>query len=266
MTEAERSNWLALAIGNSRLHWARFVGGSLVQVWDSPHVAIAVGEALPQEILPHDLSLLKAAAGATSGGTLSKHSHLPVYLASVVPQQTKFWLTYPHAQVITLDNLPLQGVYPTLGIDRALALWGAGVTYGFPCLVVDAGTALTFTGADDGKSLVGGAILPGLSLQLQTLAQKTATLPGIELPQNLPQRWARGTSEAIESGVIYTVLAGVQDFMQEWWRQYPDSQIVVTGGDAALLVSWLQVQYPEVARVKVDTKLIFWGMRSLVRQ
>jgi len=28
--------------------------------------------------------------------------------------------------VITLEQVPLQGVYPTLGIDRALAVWGWG--------------------------------------------------------------------------------------------------------------------------------------------
>ena len=39
-------------------------------------------------------------------------------------------------------------MYPTLGIDRALALYSAGSTFRFPVLVIDAGTALRFTGAD----------------------------------------------------------------------------------------------------------------------
>jgi type III pantothenate kinase len=47
-------------------------------------------------------------------------------MASVVPRQTALWQNYPGVQVITLDSLPLQDVYPTLGIDRALALWGLG--------------------------------------------------------------------------------------------------------------------------------------------
>jgi type III pantothenate kinase len=70
---------------------------------------------------------------------------LPLYLASVVPSQTALWQTYPDVHIITLDQVPLQGVYPTLGIDRALALWGAGETWGWPMLVIDAGTALTLT-------------------------------------------------------------------------------------------------------------------------
>lgn len=152
-----------------------------------------------------------------------------------------------------------------MGVDRAFALWGAGVTYGFPCLVIDAGTALTFTGADAHRRLIGGAILPGLRLQLHSLAQKTAALPEVKLPQTLPQRWARGTPAAIESGVIYTVLAGVQDFIENWWQQHPDSQIVLTGGDGALLLNWLPLKDREATKVKVDPQLIFWGMRSLIQ-
>jgi type III pantothenate kinase len=46
-------------------------------------------------------------------------------------------------------------------------LRGAGVLHGWPCMVVDAGTALTFTrGGTDGL-LLGGAILPGLGLSLK---------------------------------------------------------------------------------------------------
>jgi type III pantothenate kinase len=84
-------------------------------------------------------------------------------LASVVPNQTALWQDYSNVHEITLDQVPLQGIYPTLGIDRALALWGAGETWGWPMLVIDAGTALTLTGADANRCLIGGAILPGLA-------------------------------------------------------------------------------------------------------
>ena len=97
-------------------------------------------------------------------------------LASVVPSQTALWQIYPNVHIINLDQIPLQGVYPTLGIDRALALWGAGKTWGFPMLVIDAGTAMTFTGADANQCLVGGAILPGLGLQFATSWSKNRTI------------------------------------------------------------------------------------------
>lgn len=252
-------------IGNSRLHWAWFVGAILQEAWDTNHLPVPAVEQLiqrwisgimPVEILPPQLIALHS-SDATS--------LLPLYLASVVPTQTKLWQTYPAAKVITLDHLPLAGLYPTLGIDRALALLGAGETVGYPVLVIDAGTALTFTGADAHKRLFGGSIIPGLKLQLQSLAGGTAALPATQLPPKLPLRWAVETPAAIESGVVYTVVAGIRDFIEDWRRQFPDSQIAVTGGDSILLLTYLQAQCPEIARQLIpDPYLIFWGIRSLI--
>jgi type III pantothenate kinase len=157
-------------------------------------------------------------------------------------------------------------MYPTLGIDRALALWGAGQTWGFPILVIDAGTAITFTCADANRCLIGGAILPGLGLQLATLNQKTEQLPFVE-PQNLaslPPRFALNTSEAIQSGIIYTLLAGIKDFIEAWWRLFPHSKIAIKGGDRTLLVNYLQSLHPEIAaHLIVESNLIFWGIQKI---
>lgn len=248
----QNQDWLGLMIGNSRLHWAFFQENTIEITWDNAHISTIVDQELPQDILPPDLV---------------DHfpPQLPLYIASVVPRQTAFWQTYRKAKLITLEDIPLRGIYSTLGIDRALAVWGTGSTWGFPCLVIDAGTGLTFTGVDSNKSLVGGAILPGLGLQLQSLSTKTAALPKVRLPEKLPQRWATETSAAITSGVIYTLLAGIQAFITDWLQQFPDSQIALTGGDCALLLTYLKIQYPEIAtRLILDSNLIFLGMRSLV--
>lgn len=232
------NNWLALMIGNSRAHWALFRKDTLLETW---HSSLKTDKPEVPE--------------------LSNYQQIPLYWASVVPPQTAQWRTVPHAQEITLADLQLRGTYATLGIDRALALWGAGVTYGFPCLVIDGGTALTVTGANRGE-LVGGAILPGLAMQLRSLAQTPAALPEVRLPNELPKRWALQTSEAIQSGVIYTVLAGINDFIGDWWRQFPQSPVILTGGDAPLLLRYLH--FPDPPQVTIDANLIFWGMRAIV--
>lgn len=259
---ADNSVWLALMIGNSRLHWAWFVGETLGYAWDTDYLPSSVVEQMSQgwdggetwwgEYFPPDLSQFN-------------DRQLPIYLASVVPSQAALWQAYSDIHVITLDQIPLQGLYPTLGIDRALALWGAGETWGWPMLVIDAGTALTLTGADVNRQLVGGAILPGLGLQLQSLAGRTAGLPLVEMGDvaSVPSRWALNTPAAIQSGVIYTLLAGIRDFIDAWWRQFPGSCVTLTGGDRTLLLKYLQFQYPEIAAGVIDDRhLIFWGMRS----
>ena len=257
-------NWLALSVGNTRLHWAWFTGSALEASWDTPHLPAAAAQQLISAQFDAqvwsevgEVPVLPANAGSTQPSGL--------WIASVVPEQLQLWLSWAGSRAITLERVPLRGVYPTLGIDRALAVWGAGTQLGWPVLVIDAGTALTLTGANGSQQLVGGAILPGLRLQLMSLAQKTAALPAVELAGALPPRWAADTPNAIASGVIYTALAGLRDFMENWWQQFPESAVVLTGGDSTTLHTYLKSFSPETAaKVTADPHLIFWGMRSIV--
>ena len=222
------NDWLSLMIGNSRLHWAWFKGLELQSAWDSEYL-------FPPQI----------------------PQPLPLYIASVVPEQTYLWQqAYPDSIIITLNDLCLKGIYPTLGIDRALAVLGAIEVWGYPCLVIDGGTALTFTGVDSNRELVGGAILPGLKLQLQSLAKNTAALPDITLSSQQPPRWAKNTPEAISSGVIYGLVATIQDYINDWCVNFGASQIILTGGDATFFLSYLKTQ-----SAVIDPYLIFWGIR-----
>jgi type III pantothenate kinase len=234
------SKWLALTIGNSRLHWGFFEQNQLIKRWHTPHLT-------------------------TVYNPTHQDSDLPIYIASVVPSQTHLFKNYPYLVQITLNDIPLQKLYPTLGIDRALAAWGAGEIYGFPCLVIDAGTALTLTGINESRELIGGAILPGFQLQFQSLFNKTAALPDVTLPEKLSSPWANTTQNAIESGVIYTTLAGVNYFISDWRIRFSNTSILLTGGDSSYLFKYIQKLFPDLGEsILVDADLIFWGMRSLV--
>lgn len=260
------ANWFALAVGNSRLHWAWFVDSTLKQTWDTPHAsanlleALGVAQAIAQlaESASPDLSVLNALTAFQSSASP------PLWIASVVPKQTELWMHYVHARLLTLADIPLKNGYPTLGIDRALALWGGATTLGTPILVVDAGTALTFTGADAAFRLIGGAILPGLRLQYQALVHDTAALPAVSLPLSLPFRWATNTTDAIHSGILYGALAGVEAAITAWLEDFPESAIAVTGGDSLRLHAYLtQHNTALAAGIVVDQQLLFWGMLSI---
>ena len=251
--------WLVLAIGNSRLHWAMFNGEALQQAWDTPYLSrLAIAylcqrdrqDAPPPELhyFPYD-----------------DIAHLPLWLASVVPQQTTLWENHPNHRRIALNNIPIQGLYPSLGIDRALTLWGAIQQLGNPVLVIDAGTALTFTAADDQRHLVGGAILPGVLLQIRALVEGTAALPLAALPKGAAlARWATQTPDAIRSGIFYGVLATIQDFANDWLRRYPETAIALTGGDSDRLYSALQANTPALAeRIHLDPHLLFRGVPAI---
>lgn len=264
-------NWLALMVGNSRLHWAWFAGSALQLAWDSPHLSESQIRVLIQQGFD-----LAACAGLSSANPdlqtalVQVPVGLPLWLASVVPTQTPIWQTYPLAQVITLSQIPIGGLYSTLGIDRALALLGAQTRYGQPCLVIDAGTALSLSGLDAANRFAGGAILPGVQLQLRSLAEHTAALPLLssQLERDpdqvlLPDRWATNTADAIGSGVIYALLAGLRDFIIHWQQRFPETAVVLTGGDAPLIMALLRQYCPDLTVPRLDQQLVIWGMQQV---
>jgi type III pantothenate kinase len=242
---------IGLSIGNSRYHWAWFLNTKLQSSWDTEYLTIdRFSQLFPidlQEIIQTDRLNLDT---------------IPIYLISVVFNQTEIWQQLPQVKQITLADIPLANLYETLGIDRALATFGAGEIYGYPVLVIDGGTALTITGIDECQRLVGGAILPGLRLQLRSLAIGAAALPAVELPQQLPPRWSDNTPGSIASGVIHTVSSGISDFIQDWQQLYPQSQIVFTGGDGAALINYLQTNLSN--KVKLDRDLLFHGLSAIL--
>lgn len=252
-------DWLAVVAGNSRLHWGWFKHHSLIDTWDTPH--------LVNRVKPRQLPQLFFPANFIQQGLLD----IPVYLASVVSHQTNCWQNYEQINLINLPDIELTNLYPTMGIDRALATWGAITTYHQACLVIDGGTALTFTGADQQGNLMGGAILPGLRSLLRNLNQTTSALPEVKLPDTLPPRWALDTNTAIASGILYTAIAGVHSYIVDWLKQFPDSKIIFTGGDGEILWCFLQQLSQQQAtelspQITVDSNLVFQGIRLVYEQ
>ena len=275
--------WLALVIGNTRLHWGAFQGDQLLSTWHTPPlerewVARIQASKFDWAVWQRVPGLTRSADSSGLADNLSKMQRpKSLWLASVVPEQTALWANRRGADrttdsetaqqvsthIVERSQVPLQNIYPTLGLDRAINLLGAGHTLGWPVLTIDAGTALTFT-AGEHQSVAGGAILPGMRSQAQALSTRTATLPleDVTTSIGLPERWAMTTAGAIASGLVYGAIATIQDYLTAWWQQFPNGQAVLTGGDAPTLYALLQQKTPEVAsRVKVDSDLMFRGMQ-----
>lgn len=259
--------WIALAIGNSRYHWAWFLNTQLQASWDTNYLTTAEIDRLSSsdraanflELFPTDLSKL-----------IDREQHeidrIPIYFCSVVPSQTAIWQRLEQIEQITLDDIPLLNLYPTLGIDRALTLLGAGENYGYPALVIDGGTALTITGVNRDRLLVGGAILAGLRLQFRSLVVGTAALPEVVLPDRLPQRWSDRTEGAIASGILHVVSSGIRDYITDWQQLFPDSNVIFTGGDGEILTTYLgSISSPALnINILVDRQLIFHGFSAIL--
>lgn len=150
------------------------------------------------------------------------------------------------ARRIRLEDVPLQGAPPWLGLDRALVGWRAWQQQGAAVLVADAGTALSLTRVNGEGCFSGGLISAGLALQLQALTGATAQLPPVDfaVAASCADAWPHQTQAAMAEGCRRAVAAAI---VQAWKQlcsddESPKAGLWLTGGDAALLLPLLQEQ------------------------
>jgi type III pantothenate kinase len=273
----QRQPWLALVIGNSRWHWGGFEGDRWLGTWHTAPLSLAQVQQLQRGDFAiaawRQLGIDHALSANLPNGDFQRQGHPELWMASVVKHPVAWLANYPALHRVETALVPLHNSYPTLGVDRALALVGAGETWGWPALVIDCGTALTFTAGAD-QRLVGGAILPGLRSQFRALHTDTDQLPAPDLdldldldPSPWPRRWATDTAGAIVSGILHTQLAGIRDFIAAWEVDYPGGAVVFTGGDSEFVIHHLKKQTPALAqRINHDPDLGFWGLRVCRRR
>ncbi len=89
-----------------------------------------------------------------------------------------------------------------LGVDLYANASAAYHRYGQSVIIVDFGTALTFTSVKDGGVLEGVAIVPGLKTAIKALSGNTAQLPEVHL-LTPPSPIGKNTSEAIRAGILH---------------------------------------------------------------
>lgn len=140
-------------------------------------------------------------------------------------------------------DVPLAGVPPWLGVDRALAGWLAWQQSGCGVLVADAGTVLSMTRVRGDGSFAGGRLLAGAALQLDAMARATAALPASPQPPALPaDGWPQPTAEAMAAGVLRGLAAAVAQAWQEARGEDPASCLWLSGGDGPALAPLLGVE------------------------
>jgi len=173
-------------------------------------------------------------------------------VSSVVPaKNSAISKAAKKAQVLWLDWKLELGVaieYPkpeTIGADRLANAAAVAELYGWPAIVVDFGTAVTFDIVSDARSYVGGVIAPGLEAMTDFLYYRTALLPRLSLKE--PVRVVgRSTVEAMRSGAVFGYRGLVREILARIKAEKFSRNkvaVVATGGYARLIAS----QVPEVA-------------------
>ncbi len=133
---------------------------------------------------------------------------------------------------INIDN-PAQ-----LGADRVADAVAAAEYYPLPLITIDMGTATTIGVVDEGKTFIGGMIVPGVMVSLNALAGGTSQLPQISLePPRQPI--GRNTVDCMRSGIVYHNAAGVDGMIRCIEEQLGKvCTVVVTGGLSPAIVPY----------------------------
>ena len=197
-------------IGNTRWHWA----SNIKEHWKYFHTAPN-----PGEFKYTDYSQLS--------------------WASVGPIPEKIRLC--PSKRIKLSDIPLTNIPSNIGIDRALASWSAFKKQSSlrskeqDLIVIDAGTVLSVTKITKKGEFAGGQLIPGLRLQLSSMANGTLNLEN-PIIKNIPKgTFQYETNNAMIKGSINSLIGLILKIFEE--TKLP---IWMCGGDASIILNELK--------------------------
>ncbi len=153
----------------------------------------------------------------------------------------------------------------TLGLDRFAGVIGAKSL--FPdtnCLVIDAGTCITYDAVDNAGVYEGGSISPGLKMRLKAMHKFTGRLPDVELSDY--EDW-RGydTPSAMLSGVLNGCTEEVRGMIEIYRSRYPGLLVILCGGDAIFFDSRLKNSI-FAHTLKTEPDLVLIGLNEVIEQ
>ncbi|HOU11493.1 MAG TPA: type III pantothenate kinase [Anaerolineae bacterium] len=103
------------------------------------------------------------------------------------------------------------------------------------CIVVDFGTATTFSAVAADATFLGVAIAPGINMAMSALAGGTAQLPQIRLSAP-PRPIGTNTVHSIQSGIVLGYVGMVESLIARFRKQMGvEAQALATGGLARLI-------------------------------
>lgn len=195
---------------------------------------------------------------------LSNRSFQGGIISSVVPSVTH---TVKEA-VIRLTGKPVMVVGPgvknglkikldnpaQLGSDRVADAVAAIHDYPCPLIIIDMGTATTISAVDRDKNFLGGMIIPGLRVSLDSLTMRTSQLPKISLE---PPKKVIGsnTIDCMKSGIIYSTAASIDGVIERIEEELGEKCTVIsTGGLSRAIIPFCKRD------IIIDDQLLLKGL------
>lgn len=155
---------------------------------------------------------------------------------------------------IRLDN-PAE-----IGADLVAQAVAVISEYEAPALIIDLGTATTFSYIDDNKNILGGLIMPGIRISLEALTENASQLMDIsvEPPKEVI---GRNTKESMKSGVVYGNAAMIDGIISRIEKSVGKlSTIVATDGWSKLIIPYCEHQ------IIYDEDLLLKGLWTIYKK
>lgn len=229
---------LTIDAGNTRTKWAIFDhDGSMRNYGACLNAQLSAADLSPKS-LGYKQVIISNVAG--SGHAALLESILAPCLLPV------HWM---QASESACDVINHYKVPQTLGSDRWAALIAAWQMQHAPCVVVNAGTAVTIDALSmqaqnkQHGEFLGGMILPGIYLMQTSLGGGTAQLPAHVTPLETDTGldiFARSTAQAIHSGTLCAIGGAIVQMakaLEAKSGQIPN--IILSGGDAPVIQRYL---------------------------
>jgi type III pantothenate kinase len=158
--------------------------------------------------------------------------------------------------------LPIQNKYATpetVGVDRIAAACGAWSLFpGCDCLVIDAGTCITYEIIDRQAAYWGGAISPGLEMRLRAMHKFTARLPLVTINQQV-NMVGNSTESCLQSGAWFGAISEIEGMIEKYRQKYPELKVILCGGDAPLFENQLK------PTIFAAPDLVLMGLNRILR-
>ncbi len=175
-----------------------------------------------------------------SEAVLSVTGHVPLLLQPDVYKSLDLAIPHPYE----------------IGSDIVSNAYAAVKLYSPRCIIVDFGTALTFTVVNT-ETILGVTIAPGLTTAIQALANNTAQLPVV--PLEMPQSAiGHDTVSAIQAGILWGYVGLVKEILNKQKSELPDEYIVIATGGLSSILHPLESEFDVISKM-----LTLDGMRLI---
>ncbi len=148
-----------------------------------------------------------------------------------------------------------------IGMDLLVAAFAAHILFANEDIIlIDLGTATTITALDKHGKFYGGAIMPGIKLQANSLNFHTDKLDYVEIKSNT-KAISSNTHEAINAGIYIGHIGAMKEIISRAKHDinFHNAIVVATGGASALFSN-------ELLFDKTHITLILQGLRLIMKK